>query len=354
MNMSAERQQSRIFLAILFCFGAIVALSWFSPHTFSALLTSVVIAYLVNPALKYIEKRNFDRFTALCLLYGLLFMVFFFASFFLIPYLGHQIDALSNALPLYLKNLQADAGWWESAMSGRYGAEEAIWLISRFEMITAKVLDYISGFGLTQLKKILFAGFNIILAPILVFFMLLYKQHAKDFIKRMFHHDERRHLIELGGEINRTLERFLIGMFFDLLIVGILTSIALALLGIEFPILNGLFAGFASAVPLLGVMLAVIPPALIGYANSGDPWIIPKVGAAYFIINVIIEGNLIKPLVMRHTLKLNPLAVIFAVMSLGELLGFWGVVLAIPAAAVFKICTGEMKLLLGVKGSEAE
>lgn len=92
------------------------------------------------------------------------------------------------------------------------------------------------------------------------------------------------------------------------------SAIVLALLDIEFPILNGFFAGFATIVPFFGAIVAVIPPALIGYLNSGDIWIIPKVCAAFFIINVIIEGNLIKPLVMRHTLRLNPLAIIFAVM----------------------------------------
>ena len=118
------------------------------------------------------------------------------------------------------------------------------------------------------------------------------------------------------------------------------------MLGIEFPLLNGFFTGFATIVPFVGAMVAVIPPALIGYAKSGDVWIIPKVASAYFVINVIIEGNLIKPLVMRRTMRLNPLAVIFAVMAMGELLGFWGIVLAIPTAAVLKLCTAELREMM--------
>jgi predicted PurR-regulated permease PerM len=82
---------------------------------------------------------------------------------------------------------------------------------------------------------------------------------------------------------------------------------------------------------------------LIGYAQSGDLAIIPKLWGVYFLINVIIEGNLIKPLVMKQTLRLNPLAVIFAVMAMGELMGFWGIVLAVPLAAAIKICAGELK-----------
>jgi predicted PurR-regulated permease PerM len=346
--MSGENERNRIFFALIFSLAGIIGAGYFLTHTFSALLTSVVFAYLLNPVLKYIEQRGFDRLTALVLLYGVGLVAAFIASFFLIPYLGHQINALLQALPAYIRNIQSGIEGWQNSLAAYDGGDEGAWLLEQMKQAMDHWKALISNLGFIQLKKVFFAGFNLLLAPILVFFMLLYKQHANDFIKRLFHHRERQHLIALGGELNRSLERFLIGMFFDCLIVGVLTSIALMLLGIEFPILNGFFAGFASIVPFLGAILAVIPPAFIGYAKSGDVWIIPKVCAVYFIINIIIEGNLIKPLVMRHTLRLNPLAVIFAVMAMGELLGFWGIILAIPTAAVVKICTGEMKELLHV------
>lgn len=344
--MSGERERDRIVWALIIALVALIGAGYFIAHTFSAILTSLVLAYLINPLLKYLERRGFDRLTALALLYGLAALALFISSFVLIPYLGHQFDALINALPVYIKTLQNGMNRWRTELAGYYGGEEGAWVLERLEQAMARWNEAVSGLGFQQLKKIIFAAFNLVLSPILVFFMLLYKQHVKDFIRRFFHHRERQHLVELGGEINRSLEKFLIGMFFDCLIVGILTAVALAFLGVEFPVLNGMFAGFASIVPLLGGMVSVIPPALIGYAKSGDVWIIPKVCAVYFMINVIIEGNLVKPLVMRHTLRLNPLGVIFAVMALGELLGFWGIVLAIPAAAVVKICTSEMKSIL--------
>jgi predicted PurR-regulated permease PerM len=125
--------------------------------------------------------------------------------------------------------------------------------------------------------------------------------------------------------------------------VGILCSFALWLLGIDFFLLNGMLAGFASAVPFAGPLLAFIPPAVIGYSTTGDPMIILKVAGAYVLINIIIEGNFIKPVLMRGTMKLNPLWIIFAVMAMGEMMGFWGVLLSIPLVAVLKICAGEMK-----------
>lgn len=344
--VSGERVRNRIFFAIIFSFAALIGSGYFIAHTFSAILTSVVIAYLVNPQLESLEKLGFSRLKALCLLYVLGMLTAFLAACLLLPYLAQQLAALVRALPVYIRSLQSVAGAWQLRMSGYYGGEESAWVLAQMTHAIEQATANISNFGLQHLKNLLFAGFNILLAPILVFFMLLYKQHLKDFIRRMFHHSDRQHLVGLGRELNRSLQRFLVGMLLDCLIVGVLTSIALAMLGIEFPILNGFFAGFASIIPFLGVVVAVIPPALIGYAKSGDLWIIPKVCTAYFIINVIIEGNLIKPLVMRRTLSLNPLAVIFAVMAMGELLGFWGIILAIPIAAAVKVCTSEMRELL--------
>ena len=344
--MSGNVEQNRIVIVLFASLATVIAAGYFLPHTFSALLTSIILAYILNPVLKYIEARGFDRLTALLLLYGIGILLTMFASFILIPYFGHQIDALARSLPVYLKTIQGWLDSWKIRLAGYYGGDEGVWLIGRFEASIADTTAKLSNLGYLQLKKLFFAVFNIVLSPILVFFMLLYKQHVQDFVKRMFHHRERQHLIDLGREINCSLEGFLIGMLCDCLLVGLLTAIALSFLGVEFPLLNGLFTGFASIVPFLGVFIAMIPPALIGYVQTGDIWLIPKVATAYFIINVIIEGNIIKPLVMNRTMRLNPLAVIFSLMAMGELLGFWGLVLALPTAAIVKICTAEMREIL--------
>jgi predicted PurR-regulated permease PerM len=327
-------------------FVVILLAGCFLRHTFSALLTSLALAYLINPVLKFLEKRGFDRFTALILLYGIAAFAGLIASFILIPYLLHQSENLITALPRYLQNLRKAMEEWKQQLAPYYAGDEGAWLLEQADDSLAHLADSISRSGIEQLKGLFFGLFDLVLAPILVGMILYYKEYFKALIMRLIPLSERRHLEDLGRKINRALERFILSMLLDCLMVGILTAAALYFLGIEFPILNGLFAGFASIIPFLGVLVALIPAAFIGYAKSGDLAIILKVCAAYFVINVIIEGNLIKPLLMRRTLKLNPLAAIFAVMALGELLGFWGVVLAIPLAAVVKICAGEIRDLI--------
>lgn len=344
--MRAVMDSRRIYYALSALFVALLLAGDFLRHTLSALLTSLVLAYLVNPLLKYLEKRGLSRFLSITLLYAILALAGFLASFILLPYLGHQVDSLINALPRYVQSLKVSMNRWQQELAVYYTHEDLGWLLSQSDELMSRLAEELSGRGYERMKGLFFALFNLLLAPILVFFMLLYKEAFRGFLLGFFPEPARSELKVLGRRINRTLERFILAMLFDCFLVGILCSAALYALDIEFPILNGMFAGFATVVPFVGAAVAVIPPALIGYAKGGDLWIIPKVCALYFLINVVIEGNLIKPLVMRGSLKVNPLAVIFAVMAMGELMGFWGVILAIPLAAVAKICLEEVKSLM--------
>jgi predicted PurR-regulated permease PerM len=331
---------------------SIILFGHFLRHTFAALMTALVLSYLFNPLFKYLQRRGFDRLTALVLMYGIGALAAFVASFLFIPYLGHQLDAFVKSFPGYVQSLQHAMEGWKTRIAPYYAGDEGDWLLARAEESLTTLAAEVSDKGYEQFKGILFGLFDLLLAPVLIFFLLYYKQYYKDTIKRLLPLRERRRLTSLGGKINRTLERFIVAMFIDCMLVGLLTALALTLLGVEFPVLNGLFAGFASVIPFLGVAVAVIPAALIGYAKSGDLSIIPKVCLAYFIINVLLEGNIIKPLIMRRSLRLNPLAVIFAIMALGEWLGFWGIVLAVPVAALAKICVGEVRQIVRGEGGD--
>lgn len=337
-----SRDAAHIAWFITGVFAAVLLASHFARHSLSAFLTALVIAYLLNPLLKYLERKGLGRLPAIAVIYLAIGVAIFYSLFVLVPYLRHQLEAFPQAVPRYVRNLQLVLDGMKERLAPYYGGNEGTWLVARAQESLQKVAGELSGKGYQQLTRAFFGLFNLVLAPILVFFMLYYKDLFKDLLLRCLPHRERPAFREIGGRIKQSLERFVLAQLFDCLLVGLLTSGALLLLGIEFPLLNGFVAGFASLVPFIGVLVAMIPPALLGYAQTGDLMVIPKVCVAYFVINVIIEGNLIKPLLMRGTLKLNPLAVIFALMALAELMGFWGVVLAIPVAAIVKIGAGEL------------
>ena len=329
------------------CFLLLLAASTFLRHTLSAVLTSLAIAYLLNPLMKYMEERaGFPRWLSLILLYFVVLLVCFFASFVMVPYIGNQIDLLTLSLPGYLKNLRTAIDAWRLELSFYYSPDDLEWLIQQTTEILSQLGTEVSGKGYERVKGLGFALFDLLLAPILVFFLLSYKESAKKFLIGLMPDDRRSSLVALGNKINRTLERFLYAMLLDCILVGILCSAALYLLGIDFALLNGMIAGFSTVVPFIGASISVIPPILIGYLNTGDLMVIPKICAVYFLIHVVVEGYLIKPLLMRGALHLNPLSVIFALMALGEIMGFWGVVLAVPLTAVIKICSDDIHSMM--------
>ncbi len=336
----------RIYAFWGFCFSLLILSSSFLRHTLSALFTSLALAYLLNPLLKYLEARGFPRWLSLIFLYGIVLLGCFFASFVLIPLVGHQIDLLSLSLPGYLQNLRAAIGGWRHELSLYYSSEDLAWLTDRTLELLNHLVTEVSGKGYERVKGLGFALFDLLLAPILVFFLLSYKESAKSFLLGLLPERRRNDLMGLGNKINRTLERFLYAMLLDALLVGLLCSVVLYLMGIDFALLNGMLAGLATIVPFIGASLSVVPPIMIGYLDTGDLMIIPKICGLYFLIHVIVDGNLIKPLLMRGALHLNPLAVIFALMALGEIMGFWGVVLAVPLAAVVKICSEDIHALM--------
>jgi putative permease len=340
--MNGERGRAGTIYILAALFGVLLLSGFLLRHTLSAFLTSLALAYLLNPLLNYLENRGRKRISAIVILYLFGTALLLIVALLLIPYVGQQAQRLSNEMPRYVQNVKTAMERWQIMLAPYYSGEEGAWLIARAGDFLTTLSGEVSGIGFARIKGALFGVFNLVLAPILVFFMLLYKEFFKKALVRLIPAAGREYMTGLGEKINRALERFILAMLLDCLLVGILCFAALWMLDIEFPLLNGLFAGFASIVPVLGGLVAVIPPAFLGYAQSGDLAIIPKVCALFFFIFIIIEGNLIKPLIMKRTLKLNPLAVIFAVMAMGELLGFWGIVLAVPLAAVVKICAKEI------------
>jgi len=183
---------------------------------------------------------------------------------------------------------------------------------------------------------------NLLLAPILVFFMLFYKHYISVGITAWLPPRKREAILELGHEINASVGGYIRGQMFVSLIVAILATIALFCLNVDYPVLNGIFAGLASILPFIGVILATIPPLFFAYVKFQSGIMLIKVLVAFALI-YFLEGYLVKPLVFKKSMNLNPLVTIIVVMAFGELMGFWGILLAIPIAAAIKLISTHFR-----------
>jgi putative permease len=331
MSQQAIRPLLLLLTAAAICVGAYAV-----QHTVSCFLLSFVLAYLFDPLVVFLEKRQIRRLYGIIILYGILglFSLFFFA--YLFPLIASRWAALLNDLPHYLQKGKEIAIGWKTRVRPAYASEEWSWLANRLiEQLDALASKLGAGLYFAA-SRVAFNLFNLLLSPILVFFMLFYKREIIDGIVVWLPLRHRQQILQLGREVNASIGGYLRGQLIVSVIVAIFSTIALFVLDIDNALLNGIFAGLASVLPFIGVILATIPPLFFAYIKFQSGVVLLKVIGAFAVI-YFLEGYLVKPLVFKESMDLNPLLTIIVVMAFGELLGFWGILLAIPIAAALKI-----------------
>ena len=332
---------NRVVLALLAA-AAVIAAGYAIRHTVSCFLLSFVIAYLLDPLVVLLERRGVRRVWGILLLYALLavFSVFFFT--FLVPFISMRWEAFLTGLPVYLQKGKELVFSWKMRIVPPYAAEEWRWL---FDTASGQLDKFVGRLGTgvyAAAAGLAFNLFTLVLAPILVFFMLWYKEETKAGIVAWLPASRRETILALGREINSSIGGYIRGQLIVSVIVAVLSIAALFVLGIDYPIFNGIFAGLASILPFVGVILATLPPLFFAYVQYQSGVVLLKVIVAFAVI-YFLEGYLVKPLVFKESMDLNPLVTIIVVMAFGELMGFWGILLAIPIAAAIRVVSDHIR-----------
>ncbi len=328
------------FIATILLFCMMAAAGYALRHTISCFLLSWVIAYLLDPLLVIAEKRNVKRLYALGLLYIILGILTVFFMMFIVPAVTISWNAFVLDLPAYIQKIKQVALDWKLRLPDRYGSVEIEWLIDKasgnIDTAAEKAGFWAYNFG----TSIFFNLFNIVLSPILVFFMLYYKQIVIDTIVSWLPDGRRTQIVDIAHEVNNSIGGYLRGQVAVSIIVALLATIALFALGIPHPIFCGIFAGAASILPFIGVILATLPALFFAWFKFQSAAMLGQTTFAFAMI-YFVEGYVIKPLVFKESMNLNPLVTIIMVMALGETLGFWGILLALPIASAIKITWGH-------------
>jgi len=328
------------YIAVILTFCLLAVIGYALQHTISCFLLSWVIAYLLDPFLVRAEQRGIKRVYALGLLYVILCILTVFFLTFIVPAITINWNAFIRDLPLYIQKIKQLALEWKERIPDRYGSEEIDWLIDK---ATAKINTaaentgpWVYSFG----TSIFFNLFNLVLSPILVFFMLYYKQTVKETISSWIPDYRRELILGIGEEVNSSIGGYLRGQVAVSIIVAILATIALLIIDIPHPVFCGFFAGAASILPFIGVLIATLPALFFAWFKYQSIDVLSQTGIAFSLI-YFVEGYIIKPLVFKEAMNLNPLVTIIMVMALGETLGFWGILLALPIASAIKITWGH-------------
>ena len=153
--------------------------------------------------------------------------------------------------------------------------------------------------------------------------------------KRVFNKKTYDHIDKYFGQANEMFFKFVGSQVIDAFIVGILTTIAMSIIGVKYAPLLGFMIGLFNLIPYIGAIVAVAVAILITFITGG--WLQALIMAIVVIILQQIDANIINPRIIGNSLEISPLLVIFSVTVGGAYFGMIGMFLAVPVAAVIKL-----------------
>lgn len=311
-------------------------------------LAAFGLAYLFFPIIQKLEKWGIHRNWAVL-------AVFFLSTIFnlglliaIIPGVVSDLKDFINELPqttdLALQQVEALAQW----MGLRVSLDTMMlknYIFKHAQEISAGALNSLtSGFSMAfqGLSKWIFTVINIFLTPIFFFYFVSDFEKIIDEIESYIPASVRQTLHSYLLSVNQILRGYLRGQFLVAVILAGLYSVGLLLVGIKFGFLIGLITGLLSFIPYVGFLTGFSLAVLMTLANFTG---FPQLMGVLLVFGVIqaFESFLITPRLVGNSVGLSPLVSIIALLIGGNVLGLFGMLLAIPTAAFLKIVLNDLK-----------
>ncbi|MEO1576815.1 MAG: AI-2E family transporter, partial [Pseudomonadota bacterium] len=225
------------------------------------------------------------------------------------PYLGLEGDALDTGL---------------APLISEYG--------DRLGALASGALGTLSRSGGALLTSVV----NLFLIPILTFYLLRDWDHLVHRVGELVPAAQRESIFSVARESDEVLGGFLRGQILVMTGLATIYSIGLSIVGLDYALAIGVVAGLVSFVPYLGLVVGIVLAGLSALAQLQSFAAVAAV-VAVFVVGQMIEGTLLTPKLVGDRIGLHPVLVIFAVMAGGQLFGFFGILLALPGAAVVSV-----------------
>jgi predicted PurR-regulated permease PerM len=303
-------------------------------------LVAALLAYLGDPITDRLEQKKLSRTLAVVVVFAVMLFAGLLLLLILLPMLQEQLTALLSRLPLIVPWLQDVALPW---LSTTLKIETAnVDLAALKQSLAGNWQDISNVLGLllgkvTHSGQLIFAWLAyLVLVPVVTFYLLrdwdILVANVHDLIPRQYEAV----ISKLTKECDSVLAEFLRGQLMLMLALGLMYSIGLWIVGLEFALLVGMMAGLVSFVPYLGAIVGIAVAGVLAFMQFHDLIHLIYVGIV-FGVGQSVEGMLLSPILVGDRIGLHPVAVIFAVMAGGQLFGFFGVLLALPVAAVIVV-----------------
>ncbi len=301
-------------------------------------VAAALLAYIGDPMADRLQRLKLPRTLAVVAVFLLTFLLLGLLVLLILPLIRSQVGAFLDALPEIVR--QVEQVWLPNiaelldfevgddvglgAFVARYGDMAGSW--------GTKVLVSVSQSGGALAAAVL----SLFLVPILTFYLLRDWDLIVAHIGALIPGEQRDTVAGLAKETDEVLGGFLRGQLLVMLSLAVIYSIGLALVGVKFAVAIGVVSGLVSFVPYLGFVFGIALASLTVVLEPEPLWQLVGVVATFAIAQGI-EGSLLTPKLVGDRIGLHPVLIIFAVAAGGQLFGFFGILLALPAAAVLSV-----------------
>lgn len=324
--------QEAVVLLIILVLGFIIVLTM--GNMLAPALAALVFAFLMQGVVNWLERRKVPHVLAVNLVFAGFIAVLLISILVVIPLVWEQVTHLLNALPGMVREGQTLMTSLPDLYPGFVSVQQVNLLANTINSHLAGLGQWALSFSLSKIPGAMALMVYLILVPILVFFFLKDKDLLIRWVAGML--PSRRRLIDqVADEMNGQIANYVRGKAIEILIVGGVSYLAFAIMGLNYSVLLSVMVGFSVVVPYIGATVVTIPVAIIGFFQWGlsDQFAILMV--VYTIVQAL-DGNVLVPLLFSEAVNLHPVAIIVAVLVFGGFWGFWGIFFAIPLATLLK------------------
>lgn len=306
------------------------------------LILAIAIAYLLTPIVILLQKKM-RRVFAVTITYIIFTGIIFTIFFFIIPIIIDQFRTFVDKFPAYMENLTKIINDFLQNSVLIKSAENLIgkeiipkdvssitkYLISRINLEEIDIFRRATTVGMLVFNTVLY----LIVGPLLGIYILNYTDKIKTTFIKIIPKRFKNQTTIILERINKVAGRYVRGQILVSIIVGILCTIVLLVLKVDFAILLGSIAGLLNMIPLLGPIIGAIPAALTALFISPLKALLVIL---LFIAVQQIDNYIISPNIMKYQVGVHPGIIIFSLMAGGALFGIWGLLIAVPTVAILQ------------------
>lgn len=303
-------------------------------------LTAGLLAYLADPIVDWLEEKGLGRTGGTVIVFIMMSMMILLSVGIFIPLLIKQLLVFVQKIPDYIAwGQQQFVPYIQQYFGLKIEAVDTAplrtLLQENWQKAGGLVQTLLQGATSSTLNVFVWLG-NLLLIPVVFFYLLRDWDYMLANIRKMIPLAWLSRCDKLGRECNEVLSAFIRGQLVVMAALGGIYSIGLTIVGLDLALFIGTLAGVASVVPYLGAIVGIVSATIAAYMQFHE--LMPLIYVwLVFAVGQILEGMILTPLLVGDKIGLHPVAVIFAIMAGGQLAGFTGVLLALPAAAVLMV-----------------